>query len=580
MPQGATKIWDGSPRYHHKTTQIVQEAADTGHRNLVIAPNHTLAETICYEHLGNGQYGIGQRRVVHLQGIERSCPGCNHDPGENWYKHDSAAEEALEQHRVVTPQVFDDPEICPYYATKYAAEKADWVVTVPEMIDRLEIDYEDYNIIIDEESTLAKFYPQSGTVMKFEEIGEDFIPINVTTTENKLSETAGLQRMEQIVQNKIDDLQRVPTKYRNALSGIQALQDVGDQILEQVDFSEVEDLDEANDILRNVEIDSPDLDGPNSQVTGTFTYLRRNFSRYEHEPLVEAMYFDPKLIPMRSGDELKVFLVPDPFAGIVFHKEAFETCANLYLVGRDGALHFCNQLGLEDREIIEMGLVQTTNLDIVVARGDEMKRRGFMTRLSQRLAEDGFHNLIICGSGTRAANASLGPSSYLFQGDATLEHYQVARDADWSVSSYMGSRITRGVDIDTQITIVRSAQFASPKWHYWDEYDEEDDWEITYHHISGRRREYENLIEVHNAMLRGAGQGEQHVAVIPEIPLFFGLERYVTHFDLDEFESVVEFILQALGEIPDELYCETCERRFVTINGFRNHDCGGHAPPI
>jgi hypothetical protein len=193
-----------------------------------------------------------------------------------------------------------------------------------------------------------------------------------------------------------------------------------------------------------------------------------------------------------------------------------------------------------------------------------------MTDISHELVEQRIPHPVFAGSGLRAQNAKerIGPSSYFFNAAAERKHFEEQASIGYAITSYPGSRISRGVDLPTNITIVRSTQFQSGVWDYRGSDDET-------RKKCERMRRYSKEIEVHNMMLRGAGQGERHVAIVPSMVPYFGLDEVVHEISIhDGVESALEVVLSWIKDVEerDGLYwCGVCGVGFVSMTEFVSH---------
>lgn len=570
------EILGGVPRFAGKTTNAVHRAAEEDGQKLILCQNHTLAHETIEDKLTTGEYAIGDRRIVHVQGQRRACPDCPHDPDQLDYPRVmSKVHNALDQHDVITPDVFS--EVCPYYATKFAAGLARWVVTVPEMISRLDNQLNDPDIIIDEEDTMQYFFPRTSTVLKLKELDGDFVPQNYSIADEAFSR-ANTEWLRQKINEDIDRYERVPSRLPTALNGIDAFEDLKEGLQKNLDrLKSAEDLDEVDAILQGIEV--PEAEIENHCESDFYSYLRMRFSMAESAQVIEPFYAQPRLQATKSGDEIHIRVVRNSLAETFIHRDLFENADNVWLIGDMFAQYFsahfhpsphlCHEL-LDDR-------IGEDHLRIIQLDHDnEHERRGHITKISERLTLQGRHNLTICGSSVRAAKVHdhIHPNSYFFRGASELSNYKDMSELGYNVTSYMGSRLTRGVDVDTQITAVRSSMFASPEWDYFDERDAQE-----LQDMQDGMSEYQNLIEVHNAMLRGAGQSDddgnpqKHIAIIPSISLYWGLDQYAETYESQEIEDVVERILQELEGVSDDLTCRDCGREFFALTALRDHEC-------
>lgn len=594
-------ITNGSPRYAHKTTEIVHEASESDNDKLFLAHNHEHAAETIREVINGEEYGVGERSVVHAKGMmadgnECTCEQTNSDRWEN----SRAARNALAQHGVVTPQVFSDS--CPYHSTKQAAYMARWIVCHPTMYARMDHNQlGDRDVIIDEESTMDYFMPDSATLLTLEKNNSDFFDRNFRVDDPKVSD-ANPDSLRDAMDRQTEDMENILGRYQNIYNICDAFDELHDTLKEAINGEDsirnCEDTEEIQERLNEIGCPNVDPVGSDREINATYDKIRignwASFVAKVGESLLNNATFDVE----GSGDEVNIRIIPDGFNGFLMHKDLFYSAENVYLVGQNKAIYFashfhrapnsCYQDITDHREIRD-------NLEIaVVSDEDEFQRRNFMTNVAEELTQQDIHNLLVCGSGTRASQAHkrIHPRSYYFRGGSTLREYEDMSDLDYNVTSYMGSRLTRGVDVDTQVTIVRSAQFSSPQWKYgnFEEVDdpselEEGTEEYEEHHKAAFQKamaEYENVIETHNAMLRGAGQEDddgnpqKHIAVIPSIQLYFNFYRYVTEYSTDELEQLVNDVIEHIDdEVPDDLTCRNCDRRFVTRQGYRDHECIG-----
>ena len=563
-------IVNGAPRYHHKTTKLLGDVVDSGDRGLYIVPNHSLGEELCTNHLSNPwdpqneQYGQDQRKIVQVKGKRKSCPDCDHDYGkrEKYQARDSAIK-ALKQHPVITADLFEG-DVCPYYACLEAAAMAKHVVTVPEMLYVLDLDWSEFRVVIDEESTMMRFFPRDSKILELSYTESDFDETPISISDQPILRK-NIKNIREQVEQKINSLDRVPCEYRNVKKAVSSLQKLFDRISEK-NVEGAESLSEASERLKSIQIPSLSIETKSQK---TFEYIRRDLQFYKANEPVEAMLANPKIYTERSQGTLNCYLIPDPESDLMAHREVFEDSIHVHTVGAVIADYFCSkistdEIGSENTE--QLGKVQTENLDLfVIESDDEFQRREFIQNVAKHLLEQGLHTLVICGSKSRASEVyeALHPRSYEFHSDSTESEYSHIAEDDWNITSYLGSTITRGVDVDTQITLVRSDQFSAPRWNYYDN--------NLYRWI----KDYEMLIESHNAMLRGAGQGEHHVAIIPPLSsMFFHLQQYVTPFNVDEHDpkDVANAALDAL-ELNGTKRCQYCDRIFLDQHGFEMHEC-------
>lgn len=571
---------DGIPRFAHKTTECVHRAeeADNEH-NIVIAQNHTLAQENVTDKIIGEQFGIGENTAVHIKGKEKSCGGCDMCAdglqSDDYPIIQDAIQDAITRYDYIRPEVFT--EICPYYGCLFAIDHVSWISTVPEMWPRIrERVSNDRSVIIDEESTMSYWMPDSGPILKchiFEEARQTF-----SIKDHTLSES-GIDYVRTRVQNKLNELERPPGRYRNVRNAVRELQNIYDQLeefkLKVLPYCDsVEEVQEA--VSSYIDINTVDFQGTEREKRATFKYLRLEFSRSATATLLESLFFDPRIKVMPSQGQVTFNLVPDPLAGFMIDRDLFAEANDVWFVGRHYATYIASHFHNNPQDQIEnlsAGDVPSSNeLEIITIAADpdeELQRRGEMTRIAKELTiEHEHHNLLIAGSGTRASNAvdSIGRRAHFFNGQDDLPEYKDIASIDWNVTSYLGSRLTRGVDVDTNVTIVRSTKFATPNWDYYNDGENID--EIDLSACMERIRKYENYIETHNAMLRGAGQREKHIAIIPgDIDLLWDLDEVAVEYDYLEHEEIIDHILDSLGLIdclaPGEYGCPVCGTIYV-----------------
>lgn len=568
----AIDLLHGSPRYDHKTTQLFEDHAGYDGRTYSVVSNHELGEEQCRNHLGPGTYGIDAQRVVHLKGQNRACPtDCTHhrDGGLNHGKHRYEATKALEQHRVVSPKVFAGvPDVCPHFATILAADMANWVVLVPEMLRSVDPS-EEYSVIVDEESTLKRLRPKAPGLLTFRACHHPGFDANITPDARSIDREDAVA-LRETIDERIDDLERVPARYRNARRAADALVTLIERI-NDCGLGVATDIEDATRRIEGIEVPQVDLVGTVSERDAALTFIREEFQFDRVTEYLEPLIAGASIQVIQSGPKFTVKLIPDLSADVVFHREFFAGADRIGAVGNEEAAWFAWQLGVDDPEVTVMdGLseIQKHNLDIVLVPGDESDRRRAMDEVATELTNHDVENLLIPGSKSRARDAveRLPAESHLADSTATVDGIEDIFSLDgWNVTSYMNSRITRGVDLPMQVSICRSTQFDASVW------DAQEDLTPI--------GEYVRATETINAMLRGAGQGEHHVAIVPDDIadyLDWGLEECVT--TIDETEAIVELVLDVLTDVErdpdlDAYRCEGCDRIFVQRDPLLSHVC-------
>ena len=577
-------IVDGPPRLSHKTTKIIQGASGFANEldagvPVIVDNNYEQIEETVENHLNGGRYGVEPNTVAVPKGKDKAtthCPDdCDHEvDGSSFGKIKAVAREVATQNRVVRPSTFRGEDVCAYQGAKFAMEHADAIVCVVQMLPRIsDSSYfpERYQLIIDEESTQEYFKPSGFKLAEIQPSPSDIGPPFIVDFE--INET-NINNLAQRENSKIDELERVASRYRNVVNGCSWLDDILKEA-SNFDFSDNPEIEDYKGHLESIpeRVESPDLQGPMSEKSATFDRLRMHYHRFHAGNGIEPAFFDPEIQVTSSGDKFDVKVVPDPFDGFVITEKVFREATNVWLVGDLIAKHIADEVGLDyDYTKLEPKDRDLDDLKIIMAsceNGDEFDRRRFMTDLSKELAEQRVPHPVFAGSGLRAQQAKerIGPSSYFFNAAAERRHFEEVADIGYAVTSYPGSRISRGVDLSTNITIVRSTQFQSGIWDY-----QGDDKTAR---KCERMREYSKEIEVHNMMLRGAGQGERHVAVVPSMIPYFGLSSVVEEVSIyDDIKDVLSEILawvEAVEKRDGVYWCDDCSTGFMSMSEYLDH---------
>lgn len=583
-------IVDGPPRLSHKTTEIVHAAWEkykesAGGVPVVIDNNYEQVEETVENHFGGGKYGVNPGTVVVPKGKDRAtefCPDdCDHSvDGNSFGKLKHTAREVASQNETVRPKTFRGEDVCAYQGAKFAMAHADVIVCVAQMFYRI-VDSgnfpDSYQILIDEESTQNYFRPSGFKLAEIEpsrsDVGPPFIVDFEVTQDN-------VDNVETRERSKIDELERVASRYRNIANACEWLEDL---ILEasDYDFADDPELDDYLDYLGDIEPGSVELEGPLTERSATFDRLRMDYHRFGAAEALEAAFFEPEVQVIASGEKYDVRVIPNPTADFLVNKEAFDAADRMWLVGDMMAKEFAGKLdGDHGYTMLKPSASDLDDLKIVMVSADdddEMQRRRYMTEISKQLAEQRVAHPVFAGSGLRAQQAKerIGPSSYFFNAQAERRHYEEVADIGYAITSYPGSRISRGIDLPTNVTICRSTQFQSGVWDYQGE--GETAGKCT------RMRRYSKEIEIHNMMLRGAGQGERHVAVVPSMVPYFGLDEVVEEVSIyDEVDDTLSTILSWIEDVQEQdgMYvCGDCETGFLTMQEYLEHRTDGRCTP-
>lgn len=584
-PHEDAHIIDGPPRLSHKTTKMVQAASGFADRHnsgvpVVIDNNYEQVDETVENHFGGGKYGVDPETTVVPKGKDRAieyCPdGCEHSlDGSSYGKVHHKAQEVAAQNSVVRPATFRGEDVCAYQATKFAMEHADVIVCVAQMFYRI-VDHSNfpdvYQVLIDEESTQNYFRPSGFKLAEIQPANSDIGPPFIVDFE---IDEQNVNNVYQREQDKIDDLERVASRYRNITNACEWLEDLLQQAT-NYDFNDEPNLDEYTEYLRGIEAGSVELQGPVSERSATFDRIRMDYHRFGAAQALEAAFFESEIQVISSGDHFDVRVIPDPTSGFLVNKEAIQHAEEVWLVGDMMAKDFADQCGVSyEYTMLEPNARDLDDLKLVMVKceeDEEMERRRFLTDVSKELAEQRIAHPVFAGSGLRAQQAKerIGPSSYFFNAQAQRQHYEEIADVGYAITSYPGSRISRGIDLPTNATIVRSTQFQSGVWDYTGESKSDD-----VQRKCKRMRRYSKEIEIHNMMLRGAGQGEKHVAVVPSMVPYFGLDSEVEQVSIhDDLSDVVSLILSHIKNVEKRdglFWCSDCSTGFVSMPQYREH---------
>jgi hypothetical protein len=584
-----THIIDGPPRFSRKTTKGINAAFESytdgsGGVPIIIDNNYEQIDETVGNHLSGGKYGVSPDTVVIPKGKDRAteyCSDeCDHELGGSAFNRiKNAARDVAAKNDVVQPSSFRSKDACAYYASKFAMEHADTIVCVAQMFYRITGSStfpERYQVIIDEESTQGYFRPSGFKLAEIHPsnslVGPAFT-VDLKVTEENVSNVLSRE------QNKIDELERVASRYRNVKNACEWLDELVQTAIDY-DFADGPETDGYIEYLRDIEPGQIDFEGPVSEQSATFDRIRMDYHRFSASQALEAAFFNPEIQVIQSGEKYDVRVIPDPTSDFLVNKEAFENAENVWLVGDLMAKDFASKydkpaeykdLGAEDTDLEDLKILMVACDD-----GDEYERRRFMTDVSKKLAEERIPHPIFAGSGLRAekTHQRLGPASYFFNSNAERSHYDDVAGIGYAITSYPGSRISRGIDLPTNVTIVRSTDFQAGVW----DYQANDRTDGTTEKCRDMRR-YSKEIEVHNMMLRGAGQGEKHVCIVPSMVTYFGLHEEVTEISTEyRISEVLNEVLSHIKNVEESrgmYYCSDCSTGYVTMTEWRRHRSEG-----
>lgn len=583
------EIVDGVPRYAHKTTYICKEADKSGTTTIHFVGNHELGRGTAKGKLvdrwnpANDEYGVNNNDVVHVKGKKRACNGCDDCTGgqPNFGKIMSAAEEEMSKPGYVDPSDFSE-DVCGYWGAIYACQYADHIVTVPQMWPRIRNHVDRWNVAIDEEDTMRKWTPNSAEILRLDSVNEDIINSGLQPEYWNIGNYGlpdrALDNLQDRVQRDINELDRVPSRYRYLDNAIDKLRELTNVLAETVTEARTYNDPEAiAELFRDIEISEIEKDGPKGELDGALKLLRNEYHRFYAAQAVEPLLNEPRVTVQQSRGELLIRLVSNPVCGYIRHREIFSEAENVWLVGNRYAKYFASHFHPDPNDCYNdrTGDITKDELEILKVEGeDEFERRSRMTDISKRVSDGGDPALLIAGSKTRAKEAWDGtPGMRFFKDGETVKDIEdQINGAENGMVLYMGSRATRGLDTPNRVTVVRSEHFAAPMWDYFRPGEKVHGVDIR--PVAHKMHQYENRIEVHNAMLRGAGQGEKHVAIIPsEVDLFWNLDHLVSTRDYMEIEDIIAFIRQARDLNWDGHKCHGCNWKFGSYEDYRGHDC-------
>lgn len=553
------------PRAAKKTTTLLNEAYGDYDTVIYFCVNHTEGAEIGQDHAHpDGEYGPGFDTIVHLKGKNRVDAYSDFDTS----NARSVASSAAYYHHYVDEEAIigatDDAS--PYHALIEATAFADLIIAPPEMSNAA-TQYIDPNdsigVLIDEETTLNHFLQTAEPIISY----SDSLGSGVSVHPDSNLAPARIDHLIDIIETDIESRDRVAQYFFDGLTIAHQIKYLADSLITRLSSS----TDVTPEIFDDITVD---FECPSSRA---LEYLGEMEIRAPVAKIAQILYSEPEIVTLQSPNgNLNVSLVPEMYTDDVQNRKLFEQADFLGLVGDNVAKRFSINVFADgnpksSHPVDSLGpgayIGRNQDLKLISIHGDS--QREFIDAIANQLPPD-IKTLYIAGSLERAETAGNAtyPRKFLHRGPATLED----ANRNWRhgniVHSYMGSTITRGVDTNNDVTLVRSQRFATPSSHY--EYA--DRYKNT---LAIAERFYKNQIEAINAALRGFRPGEHHIAVVPgDLDLsIFGLEQYETRYDIDDCRprDITAGIISELGFNPQ--YCPNCHDFFIRDADLDTHTC-------
>lgn len=452
--------------------------------------------------------------AVHFVGGQRAC---EHSSGGSCPKAVTEYEDLLElQHEVMdavqenrTLTYEDAPErFCNKQFVSEAAKVAHTVVTVPNLLTKIDRDFSDHNLLIDEEQALGYFRTPSVDIATITTVYDPDGTRRVQASSSNISsELDTLDEIRQTIreqqQERADDGDtdqfHETAREKDVINAIEYLEEIADTMAIE-ELSEEMENPTAGDMVRELREKLSDIPSPAPNLTPS------NF-RSKVEEYVERYYFDDSVSPGAMieaalfGYDNRKFDFKHTMDGYklrmiggrhVFHIDTlFQFDRIGVIAGPEGELLF-DDLGLgEDTEVIDITEFEYADDFVILPVGREREnrmeppssQRKRARAVSKILNERAHPHMAVAGTKSRAkahhSSLDKGPA------DIISSPKSPAKDifATWSVGGsaiiYENSAVSRGIDAPAfDISVVVSSGFATPYWearkaHYRGEDSEE-----------------------------------------------------------------------------------------------------------
>lgn len=611
LPVGRHFVLDKPPREGGSHASIKH----LSRRPLVIlTARHAIGE----HHLGILADVMPERAcAVHLIGRRRSCENADKEEcpkatetREEKFHLQHEVKDLVHQKRVITKE--DCPEgRCAHQFLQMAEPFAHAVVTVPQMLGRLDRDFDENNLLVDEEQALGYFRPVSTELVQISQLyepdGTKSIQLSTSNIGRQFKALRSIR--ERILEDQAGRQEaaeeegrgwRRTTKEIDVMAAIDYLEEVKSVLGVTETTRSIEDaggdltvktvLDEFRSRLESIERPEPRL-SPDDFRDEISEYVARFYhdDRVDPGDLIETALFaydDRPFDFKRTGPSYTLRMIGGRQIFEAADLRSFNQVG--VIAGPEGELFF-QDLGLEAETII-IDSFRYADRFVIVPMGKETKKgmegptsqRRRAKKVSEKLNEMAHPHIAITGTKETAENhlADLdsGPSDIIGNPTSPAKDIYTAWSSGSSAIIYENSVVSRGIDAPPfDISIVASSGFATPYWearaaHYQGEDDDE------YLRASAIESELKSR-ELTNAVLR--------LAPTPSVEDVYGTKfivcadwdvpriRYLQDRVLPRFayaDSAASFLSQvtirgAFRHTVDDIYDEVNgdEREFIDI---------------
>ncbi len=470
LPEGKLTLLMAKPR-SGKTHDAVKKLVNNRQGNY-FAPNHDIVK-----HAMDRAVAMGAKNIVHVEGIQQPsmcrkpksernpCDTCQLKPNQHREEDDHGmkhtelekrAKKLLHEKSTLTKK--DVPsDMCPYFTLRYAEKYADYCFTVINNIDNERTTTPRSLVVIDEDTAMDHFYPQSIEIAK------------ITRAHGKMHITSPLE--DDVITRKIKEIDGMKKS---------KLKEYANKIMEIKNI--IADLDGS------AEKGTDDLISRIDQCLKDWVPPEINIENEEYGKNNEEIRFgDVVKCMMRPCTELRmstsntrgsthVYLLADE-KHATMNMGWYEKAEKVLLIGAAKAEMFTNEMS---GNIIEIPTFKfRDNFALVVVgldKGDEEK--GKKSKLKAKLIEiaklvSGGADantmrpmMVWTGSKDEQHAVSLRIGGGTFRSTTEGEEAQKRIHASgWIEVSYQNSKISRGLDVDQQnLMVAVGTDFAQPYW--------------------------------------------------------------------------------------------------------------------
>ena len=491
-------------------------------------------------------HGIEVPVIVHLAGISKACfvndRGCG-DCGRirrTYATFDKCYSEIIKKHRILNAKRVHEelPNICPHHFLKKAKEVAFGVVTVRQMLAR--INAKDV-LFIDEETALRYFAPASAMLLS-------------------------LKKKRGRVQYGESPLNKIRVVLEKLRKKILRYGKKKDRVRDQVIISAIDKLFELNDALQI----SSGIGNKLDDLITQWDAILRNISvvnipeGVSHDDLFYGVSkYSWKVIDPEDDDSDD----PAPFlhaliwnVGFLFQKQKGSNTTNVFLIGNMERRFYLEQFaeykkiilaGGKETELfvdaltdhIGCGLDAVQTIDdipfpyvdrfiVLPIKGKSLKKQiKEVVRMAKECNEKGWASLFLCGSKKQAnyvRGHQLDKAKIIADRGDGVEELKRFASIGLTTIFYQNSKISRGVDTPFISAIfIYGAGFTQPYYEWLSKLKEGDikglsQWEIERKVTHGKEMlGYIKMMETTNSAMRisptyGDKLGDMKIIVIPE----------------------------------------------------------------